>query len=449
MSQLKLSVSGARGVVGESLTPEVIVRLAAAFASMRRGRTILVGGDTRITGPMVRHALLSALTAAGSPVVDCGICPTPSLLIGVSRREEIGGGILVTASHNPIEWNALKFVGENGFFLDPAEGTELRRLYEKGAGQYVSWDRVGTIGTGPDLAEEHIDLVLGCSVIDVKKIRSKHFKVALDGTGGAGAAPSIALLKRLGCEITAIHCTPDGTFPRPPEPKPENLGDLAEAVINSGSAIGFALDPDGDRLSLVSETGRPLVEEATLAMAVDYLLPRRKGPLVLNLSTSRAAGDIAAREGVSLHRTPVGEAHVAAAMVKEGAVIGGEGNGGVMLSEIHPARDALTGIALILQAMADDEPSVEKLARRLPQYKILKSVVQADTFNEESLLASLTERFGEFTLDRRDGVHAAWDRRWIHVRPSNTEPVVRIVVEAPDSDGARSLQDAAIDALRC
>ena len=447
MSKLKLSVSGARGIVGDSLTPEVTTRLGAAFSSRRGGRPILIGGDTRITGPMVTHSVIAGVTAAGSSVLDCGICPTPSLLIAVSRREDVGGGILVTASHNPIEWNALKFINENGFFLDPEEGAELRLLYEGDSNLYVPWNRIGSSGKGPDIVTEHIDAILGSSFIDVDTIRARNFKVALDGTGGAGCAAALELLDKLGCEVTAIHCSPDGTFPRPPEPKPENLGDLSEAVKRSGSAIGFALDPDGDRLSLVAESGRALVEEATLALAVDYVLPRRRGPVVINLSSSRMVEDIAAREGVPFHRTPVGEAHVAARMIETGAVIGGEGNGGVMLSDVHPARDALVGMALLLQAMADGESSIEARAGRLPRYEILKSVVSADSFDEERLLAHMSEEFGEFKVDRRDGIHLAWAERWVHVRASNTEPVVRIVVEAPDLPGAKCLRDAAAFAL--
>lgn len=447
MSKLKLSVSGARGIVGESLTPEVAARLGAAFASRLGGRPVLVGGDTRITGPMVRHAAIAGITAAGSPVLDCGICPTPSLLIAVSDHADAGGGILITASHNPIEWNALKFVNENGFFLDPSEGAELRRRFEGDKPLYRPWDGVGAVAVGPDVVGEHIRHVLHSSLFDVEKIRSRRFKVALDGTGGAGSDAARALLDRLGCEVTAIHCEATGTFPRPPEPKPENLGDLSEAVKRSGAVIGFALDPDGDRLSLVSETGRPLVEEATLALAVDYILPRRKGPVVVNLSTSRASEDIALREGVPFHRTPVGEAHVAARMLETGAVVGGEGNGGVMLSDIHPARDALAGMTVLLQALADGEPSVEGLACRLPRYEILKSVVPADTFDEERLLARLQEERGECAVDRRDGIHLSWKDRWVHVRASNTEPVVRIVVEAPDRRGAEELRDAARAAL--
>ncbi len=447
MSKLKLSVSGARGIVGRSLTPEVTTRLSAAFSSVRGGRPILIGGDTRITGPMVTHSVVAGVTAAGSPVLNCGICPTPSLLIAVNRRDDIGGGILVTASHNPIEWNALKFINQKGFFLDPKEGEELKRLFEGDSNLYLPWDRVGSIDDGPDIVEEHIREVLDCSLIDVESIRARNFHVALDGTGGAGSSAALELLNRLGCRVTAIHCSPDGTFPRPPEPKPENLGDLSETVRQSGSSIGFALDPDGDRLSLVDENGRPLVEEATLALVVDYLLPRKKGPVVINLSTSRMVEDIAVRECVPFHRTPVGEAHVAAKMIETGAVVGGEGNGGVMLSDIHPARDSLVGIALLLQAMADSESSVAKMVGRLPQYEILKSVVSADSFDEERLLARMGETFGEFAIDRRDGIHLAWKERWAHIRASNTEPVVRIVVEAPDCAGAEALRHAAASAL--
>ncbi len=445
MARLKLSVSGARGIVGDSLTPEVILQLGAAFASLRPGKPILVGGDTRISGPTVRHALIAGLTGAGSPVLDCGICPTPSLVLASSELD-VGGGVLVTASHNPIEWNALKFIGPDGFFLSPEEGALLRRRFESADYTWSRYDRLGSIDRGPDVVTRHLERVINAPLIDEAAIRIARFRVAVDGTGGAGAAPALELLKQFGCEVKALHCEVDGYFPRAPEPKPENLGELARMVKDENCDIGFALDPDGDRLSLVSESGRPLVEEATVALATDYVLGKRKGPVVVNLSTSRAVEDIAAREGVPFYRTPVGEAHVAAKMVRTKAAIGGEGNGGVMFPDVHPMRDASTGMALILMAMTE-ERSLEKLVARIPQYVILKSVVKADTFDEGRLEASLIERFGKCDKDSTDGIRLSWKDRWVHVRPSNTEPVVRILTEAPDRKVAEGLQRAASEAI--
>lgn len=446
MTPLKLGISGARGVVGESLTPEVVVRLAAAFAADRKGTTILVGGDTRVTGPMVRSALIGGLTGAGCGVLDCGICPTPSILLAASRRET-GGGILVTASHNPIEWNALKFVGRDGFFLGPEEGAAMIRRFHDREERYVPYNEIGTIRPGPDVEAEHAEAVLSLAMIEPERVKDASLKVVLDGTGGAGTRLAIDLLERLGCELHTIHCGADGYFPRPPEPKPENLGDLCRKVKEVGADIGFALDPDGDRLSLVSDEGEALVEETTLALAVDHVLAERPGPVVINLSTSRIIEDLAGKYGVSLYRAPVGEAHVAAEMVRRGAGIGGEGNGGVMFSALHSMRDAAIGIALILQSIAAKGRKVGAMVRDLPQYIILKSVIDADQFDEEGLFSAMVSRFGEPEEDRRDGIRLAWERKWVHVRPSNTEPVVRIIAEAPSRKEAEELRTSAARAL--
>ncbi len=446
MDSLKLGVSGARGIVGESLDPIVTVRLAAAFGAPLAGRTVLVGGDTRRTGPMVRHSLFGGLTGVGCDVLDCGICPTPSILLALSRRE-LGGGILVTASHNPIEWNALKFVSGEGFFLGPGEGEALARRFHAGETGFVSHDRVGTVEPGPDVEEEHLDAVLHMPWLDVKRVRKRKWKVVVDGVGGAGIRLAPALLERLGCEVEAIHCEDTGSFPRPPEPKPENLGDLCDRVRESGADAGFALDPDGDRLSLVGPGGEPISEEHTVAIVTAYVLSRRPGPVVINLSTSRTTEELAERCGVPVYRTPVGEAHVAAEMVSKKAVIGGEGNGGVMVPALHPMRDAAAGIALVLQAMTDGGKSLGELDGELPRYVLLKRIVSADSLNEDAFSAALRSRFGDAEEDRRDGLRLSWGRKWVHIRPSNTEPVVRLFAEAPEEGEAREIQEAAAHAV--
>jgi len=444
LSSLKLGVSGARGVVGDSLTPEVVVRLGAAFAAGREGETVLVGSDTRPTGPLVRHALFAGLAGAGCSVADAGICATPSILNAIrNRMGEFGGGVIVTASHNPIEWNALKFVSRDGFFLSPAEGEALVRIFRGEASPpYAAYDRIGSIEAGPDVTAEHLDAVLRLPYLAADQVAEKRWKVVLDGVGGAGIPLATVLLERLGCEVIALHCTMDGSFPRPPEPKPENLGDLCDTVRTTGADAGFALDPDGDRLSLVTGDGRALSEERTVALVADYVLSREPGPVVVNLSTSRAIEDLAARYGVPFYRTPVGEAHVAAEMVKRGAAVGGEGNGGVMVPAIHPMRDAATGIALILQAMTDGG-TMEELDRRIPEYVLRKEVFPAEAWDEDRLIGEMTGRFGDAEVDRRDGVRLAWANRWIQVRPSNTEPVVRVYAEAPESEEAAALQEVA------
>lgn len=396
---------------------------------------------------MVRHALWSGLAAAGCPILDCGICTTPSLLFAVSRREEVAGGVLVTASHNPIEWNALKFVGADGFFLGPSEGADMIRRFREEEPTFVPHDQVGSVRTGPDLAEEHLGAVVGLPWIDEAGLRKQGFSVVVDCVGGAASAPAPQLLERLGCKTERLYCEPDGTFPRGAEPKPANLGDLAARVRDSGADAGFAFDPDGDRLALVGPGGEAISEEATLALVVDYLLARTPGPVVVNLSTSRMSEDLAERYGVPLYRTPVGEAHVAAALREKGAVVGGEGNGGVMVPALHPMRDGMVGMALVLQAMLEAEGGLGELMTRLPSYDMRKSTVPADTWNEDLLLEGLSGRFGEGKLDRRDGLRLEWGNRWIHVRPSNTEPLVRLIVEAPEERGAKELEQSVRDVL--
>ncbi|NNE10113.1 MAG: phosphoglucosamine mutase [Gemmatimonadetes bacterium] len=443
---LKLSISGARGIVGESLTPDVVTRLAAAFAEGRQGGTVLVGGDPRISGPVVRNALIAGLNGAGCSVLDCGICMTPSMLYAVKKRGA-AGGVLVTASHNPIEWNALKFVGGDGFFLGAEDGARLKAAYETGDLPWVAYDALGSEEKGPRLFEDHRDAILNHPWIDVPAIRARRFRVVVDGTGGAGSKDTVELLHALGCDVVPLHCEMTGFFPRPPEPKPENLGELCDLVKTKQAAVGFALDPDGDRLSLVAETGRALSEEATVALSVAHVLKKAPGPVVVNLSTSRVSEDLAANAGVPFYRTPVGEAHVSLHMREVGAAIGGEGNGGVMVPSLHPMRDAAMGMAVVLQSLTEAETGLDDQERALPQYVILKSVVSADTFDRDDLVAALVKRFGKARVDERDGLHLSWERSWLQIRSSNTEPIVRLFAEAPTEDEAARLRDAASEVL--
>jgi phosphomannomutase len=281
----------------------------------------------------------------------------------------------------------------------------------------------------------------------VDAIRARKFRVVVDGTGGAGSVDTVELMKALGCSVVPLHCEMNGYFPRPPEPKPENLGTLCDLVRMERADVGFALDPDGDRLSLVSETGRALSEEATVALAVEYVLETAPGPVVVNLSTSRASEDLAARAGVPFRRTPVGEAHVALAMRETGAAIGGEGNGGVMVPSLHPMRDAAMGMALTLQSLVGSKKGLDERERALPRYVILKSMISADTFDRTVLASVLTERFGKARIDESDGLHLSWENSWLQVRSSNTEPIVRLFAEAPTEREAARLRDAASEAL--
>src|SRR5690242_301596 len=372
---LMVSVSGIRGRVGEALTPEIVARYAAGFGawSARRpnadGR-IVVGRDSRVSGPMFHRAAVSALQSVGCTVIDIGLTTTPTCQVAVEDHHA-SGGLMISASHNPIEWNALKFIGSSGLFLEASEGAEMRSLVEQGIPR-ATWDQLGTVTQDERAIERHLERVLAIPYLDVKGIRSRKFKVALDCVRGAGKVIMPALLERLGCEVAAINLEPDGRFPRPPEPVAENLGDLERLVLDSGADVGFAVDPDVDRLALVSDEGKAIGEDFTLALAARLVLRHRRGPVVTNLSTSRVVEDVATGAGVPVIRAPVGEVNVAVRMRDEKAPVGGEGNGGVILSEVHLGRDAPVGAALLLQLLLEENRPLSRVVADLPRYVIVK-----------------------------------------------------------------------------
>ncbi|HVA56500.1 MAG TPA: hypothetical protein VNF92_01305, partial [Gemmatimonadaceae bacterium] len=334
---LMVSVSGIRGRVGEALTPEVVARYAAAFgawaAGSGRSRTVVLGRDSRVSGPMFHRIAVGALQSVGCTVMDIGLTTTPTCQLAVEHHHA-AGGLMLSASHNPIEWNALKFIGPTGLFLEAAEGAEMRRIAEAGI-PYATWDKLGVVEHDDRAALRHIDCVLSLPYVDVEGLRRRRFKVALDCCRGAGSVIMPALLDRLGCVVSVINAEPDGRFPRSPEPVAENLGELQRFVQETGADVGFAVDPDVDRLAIVSNEGRAIGEDYTLALATRLVLRHRKGPVVTNLSTSRVVEDAAVAGGSVLLRAPVGEVNVAVAMRDAKAVVGGEGNGGVILPEVH------------------------------------------------------------------------------------------------------------------
>ncbi|MCI0515238.1 phosphoglucosamine mutase, partial [candidate division KSB1 bacterium] len=344
MSKLMISVAGIRGVVGETLTPEVILKFALAFGTQAGPGKIVVGSDTRVTGPMVKHAVIAGLQAVGCTVIDVGICPTPTVQMATEKLSD-GGGIIITASHNPIEWNALKLLSKDGLFLTAEAGKQLQELVQKGTFNYVAWDRIGHYQSYEQALSDHQQAILALPYLDLKAIQKRRFKVALDCVNGAGSVMLPEFLRTLGCDVHPINCTPDGLFPHTPEPVPENLTQLCDEVRKTGADLGFAVDPDSDRLAIIANLGLPLGEEYTLALVTDFILKKKRGPVVLNASTSLAAEDIARAYGVDVLRTKVGESHVAQKMAEIGAVIGGEGNGGVMLPDLHLGRDAIVGVA--------------------------------------------------------------------------------------------------------
>jgi phosphomannomutase len=354
-------------------------------------------------------------------------------------KRKADAGIIVTASHNPAEWNALKFLNRDGVFLDEREAESLFARTDARRFDWKGHSAVGGILREDGADEEHVRAILGLPFIDADRIRARRFKVAYDGVNGAGSLIVPLLLRELGCAIEAVHVSPDGIFPHNPEPTPENLADLRRLVREKGCDVGFATDPDADRCALVDERGESLSEEYTLALALEFVLRRRQGPVTVNLSTSRRAEDIAARHGVRAFRAKVGEINVIQAMRENGSVVGGEGNGGVILPDLHYGRDGILAVALTLQHLAERRTSLSALAAELPSYHIEKRKFDLDGRNVAEAYARLERAFPGAAVDRRDGLRFAWDRSWVHARPSNTEPVVRVIAEAPAREEAERL----------
>ncbi len=441
-SGLMVSVSGIRGQVGDSLTPDVVARYAAAFgawsiAQTGASRKIIVGRDSRVSGPMFHRIVVGTLQLVGADVIDIGLTTTPGCQLAVEHHHA-AGGLMLSASHNPIEWNALKCIGSTGLFLEADQGLAMRALIDTGI-PYATWDAIGEVSTDDQVAARHIESVLAIPYIDVEAIRARKFKVVLDCVRGAGASIMPALLARLGCEVMAMNLEPDGRFPREPEPIPDNLREFEKFARGSGADIGFAVDPDVDRLALLSEEGRAIGEDYTLALAARLVLRHRKGPVVTNLSTSLLIDDVAREAGVEAVRAPVGEVNVAVRMRELNAPIGGEGNGGVILPEVHLGRDAPIGAALLLQLLVEEGRPLSAIVAGLPRYVIVKDKLPRPNVSLEQVYGALRAAFPDAAVDTQDGLRLSWPDRWVHVRPSGTEPIVRVIAEAPDEDAAREL----------
>src|SRR5438876_3010975 len=447
---LMVSVSGARGLVGTDLTPEVVAGWPAAVGNWARDRmrpsgrravrpSIVVGRDARTSGPMFASAAIAGLQSVGCDVIDVGLVATPTVQLAVEHHRA-AGGIILTASHNPIEWNALKFVGRDGIFLDTGAGTRVRELATGGGNSLprATNDAIGRVAADADAISRHLAAVLALRGVNVRAIRRRRFRVALDTVRGAGGAVMPELFERLGCRVSAINLETDGLFPRPPEPVPENLKALAALVRRSKADIGIAVDPDVDRLPVVDEKGRPIGEDYTLAFAIRAVRPSGRQTVVCNLSTSLVVEDAAREFGARVVRAPVGEAHVARKIIELNAVIGGEGNGGVMYPALHVGRDAPVAAALVLSLLARERATVSELVARAPRYTIVKAKVPRGA-RLEQVYEALRQRFGDATVDRQDGLRLSWPDRWLHVRPSGTEPIIRLIAEAPTSADAERL----------
>lgn len=424
---LMVGVSGVRGILGDGMNPDVAARYTAAYSTRVPGGLVVVGRDTRPSGPLLASAVFSTLRFNGVDVVDLGISSTPTVELMV---QEIGadGGIIITASHNGPEWNALKFLRNDGEFLSAQEMDELQRLAESDEQLYGAFDRTGTLVPNDSGDAVHIRRIMELERVDRERIASRGFKAAVDCVNGAGSHIVPALLRSLGVSVVEIHTDVNAPFPHDPEPRPANLAELSELVGREGADIGFACDPDADRLILVDEEGTVCSEELTLAVSADFVLKHEKGPFVANLSTSRLVEDIGRLYGVPVERSKVGEVNVISVMKETGAAIGGEGNGGVIYPPLHYGRDAMVGITLVLQSLADEGVSLKEKVSSLPRYSIVKEKIPfgKDITGVEDILK---EKFPG-TVNTQDGIRIDMEEGWIHLRKSNTEPVLRIIAES-------------------
>lgn len=442
--ELIVSVSGIRGIVGTSLTPDVAMRFAQAYGTPLAGKTVLLSRDGRPSGESLGHAVAAGLTSVGCHVADLGIAPTPTVGVAVTWRKA-AGAIQITASHNPDPWNGLKMFGPDGAVLPAAEGADVRRRFEAGEYRLAKWDGVGRAESAGDAIGEHLRRVL--ATIDAAKIRAAGFKALVDANGGSGGPPALRLLESLVVKTVPLGCEPNGHFAHEAEPTPAHLTGVAPQVKKAGGAVGFVLDPDADRLALIDERGECVSEEVTLALAVAYVLRTRKGPVCVNMSTSRMSDDLAVKAGFPFSRSAVGEANVVAEMRAKNAVIGGEGNGGVIDPRVGWVRDPFAGMALILALMAEERKPLSQIVASMPQYAMLKTKYTVAREKLPAALAKLKAGWPDAKVNEIDGLRLDGPDWWLHVRPSNTEPVVRAIAEAPTAARAQELCDAAAKRL--
>lgn len=440
MPTLMVSVSGIRGIIGNGLDPNTIVKYASAFADFCGKGKIVLGSDGRISGHMVKHIVIGTLLAKGNDVIDLGICPTPTVLFNV-RKLKAAGGIQISASHNPNEWNALKLINRNGEFMSYEENNEMLSLLETSQQNFSSWNKLGKLFSYEEGLKNHIEAVLNMPYINISKIRKRKFKVLLDCVNGAGVYSMPLLLKKLNCNIIEMNCEKNGIFPRLPEPIPENLSATMRAVKKHKADLGIVVDPDVDRLVLITEKGEPFSEENTIVQAVKFYLSKKKGNVVVNLSTTRAVEDVANKFGCKVFRSPVGEANVVKKMKEVKAVIGGEGSGGVILPKVNFGRDALVGTVILLQHLIEFGGTMSQLKESLPKYFISKKKVDIGSKNPDEIISRLAKKYSAYKLNNEDGLRVEFDDHWVHFRKSNTEPIIRCIVEAKSEQEAEKLAD--------
>jgi len=433
---LKVGVSGVRGVIGESLTPQLAARFASAFGTYVGRGKVVVAQDARPSGPMIKNAVIAGLLATGCQPVDIGIAPIPSVLV-FTKESQSAGGVAVTASHNPPEWNGLKFLGPRGLYLNPSQVEEFLDIYHQGEFSFVLADKYKKMTAEPDPLAPHLTRLL--KALDVAMIRERKFKVVADCCNGAGAVLMPGFLEALGCRTVLINARPDGAFVRDSEPVPENLTEICRSVVEKKADVGFAQDADADRLAIIDERGGPLGEELTLALAMKHVLAKTPGPVVVNISTTRAVDDVALAAGVPVYRTKIGEIHVVEEVLQRNAVIGGEGNGGVIWPRVHACRDSFSAAGLILEMMAASGKTISELRDEIPFYVVLKDKIEATSEEAHRIVGGLRRRYAGENIDTLDGLKIQFADSSVHLRPSNTEPVIRIMAEAKTRDEAARL----------
>ncbi len=444
------SISGIRGTIGghqaENLTPIDVVKFTTAYARLIKDKnpgkriTVVVGRDARISGSMVDSLVEGTLLGTGVNVINVGMCTTPGTEMAVITHKA-DGGIIITASHNPRQWNALKLLNERGEFLDDAEGKQVLAMAEDVEWDYPTIDNIGKVVLREDFNATHIAQVLALKLVDVEVVRKRKFKVVVDAVNSIGGVVIPALLRELGCEVIELNCEPTGEFAHNPEPLPENLTEISEVVRREGADLGIVVDPDVDRLAFVMENGEMFVEEYTLVAVADYVLSHTKGNTVSNLSSSRALSDVTARyEGCSYSAAAVGEVNVVKKMKDTGAVIGGEGNGGVIYPELHYGRDALVGIALFLTYFSGLNMTMSELRKTYPAYYASKNKIElTPEIDVDKILATIKDRYSNERVNDIDGVKIDFKDNWVHLRKSNTEPIIRVYTEAKTMADADAL----------
>jgi phosphomannomutase len=439
MSTLMVSISGIRGIIGDGLEPEVIVKYTNAYADFIGEGKVVVGRDARITGEMVNQIVTGTLLAKGLDVIDIGICPTPTVQYTV-KTLNAQGGIAISASHNPNQWNALKLLNSTGQFMSPDEHHQMKQYLEKQS-KFVTWEKIGNRTEYFEGLKNHIDAVLNLPVIDIQKIKEKRFRVLADCVNGAGAYCIPDLLRQFGCEVIEMNCEKTGIFPRLPEPLPENLVETMKAVKEYNANFAVVVDPDVDRLVLITDKGEPFSEENTITLASDFILNKINGNVVVNFSTSRSVEDIAKKNNSACYRSPVGEANVVQKMKEVNAVIGGEGSGGVIYPALHYGRDALVGIAFTLQYLSDSGKKLSEIKELLPKYFIAKKKIDLKSVSPDEVIEILLKKYSKNKINTEDGLRIDFEDHWVHFRKSNTEPIIRIITESKTEKYSEELSE--------